>query len=77
MKSDSPGFVRELPIAILILAIILAFVFWPIYRHYKKKAEDLQTTKAQEIELIDEIIEDAPGSADTLESEGDSDDSSD
>ena len=77
MKQDPPGFVRELPIALLLLAVIIVTVFWPIYRHYKKKAEDLQTTKAQEIELIDEIIEDAPGSADTLESEGDSDDSSD
>ena len=77
MKSDSPGFVRELPIAILILAIILAFVFWPIYRHYKKKAEDLRTTKAQEMELIDEIVEDAPENIDESEPNEDSDDSFD
>ena len=50
-REDLPGFVRELPITILTLAIILS-VFWPIYRHYKKKAEELKTTKAQEIELI-------------------------
>ena len=77
MKSDSPGFVRELPIAILILAIILAFVFWPIYRHYKKKAEDLRTTKAQEIEILDELVEEAPESIDEPESEEDPDDFSD
>ena len=73
MKSDSPGFVRELPIAILILAIILAFVFWPIYRHYKKKAEDLRSTKAQEIEILDEIVEDAPGNVDEPEMDGNTD----
>ena len=77
MKYDPPGFVRELPITLLILAIILAFVFRPIYLHYKKKAEELKSSKAQEIELIDEIIEDAPEGLDTPESEGDSDDSSD
>ena len=70
MKSESPGFVRELPIAILILAIIIAFVFWPIYRHYKKKAEELKTTKAQEIEILDELVEEAPESVDESESEG-------
>ena len=77
MKYDTPGFVRELPIAILLLALILAFVFWPIYRHYKKKAEDLRTTKAQEMELIDEIVEDAPENVDGPESNEDSDDSFD
>ena len=73
MKRESPGSVRELPIALLLLALILAFVFWPIYRHYKKKAEELKTTKAQEIEILDEIVEDDPGSADEPESDGDSD----
>ena len=77
MKHDSPGFVRELPLAILLLVLIFAFVFWPIYRHYKKKAEDLRTTKAQEMELIDEIVEDAPGDLDGPESDEDSDDSFD
>ena len=72
MKSDSPGFVRELPIAILTLAII-ASVFWPIYRHYKKKAEELKTTKAQEIEILDEIVEDAPGNVDEPEMDGNTD----
>ena len=62
MKREIPGFVRELPITILILAVIFATVFWPIYRHYIKKAEDLKTTKAQEMELMDEMIEEAPGS---------------
>ena len=62
MKNETPGFMRELPIAFLILALVLAFVFWPIYRHYKKKAEELKTTKSQEMELMDEMIEDAPGS---------------
>ena len=77
MKQDTPGFVRELPIAILILAVIIVTVFWPIYRHYKKEAEDLRSTKAQEIELIDEIIEDAPESLGEPESNGDLDDFSD
>ena len=67
MKYERPGFVRELPFAILILVLIAAFVFWPIYRHYKKKAEDLRTTKAQEMELIDEMVETAPGNLDTSE----------
>ena len=75
-REDLPGFVRELPITILTLAIILS-VFWPIYRYYKKKAEELKTTKAQEMELIDEIIEDAPESLGEPESDGDSDDFSD
>ena len=73
MKREIPGSVRELPIAILLLALILAFVFWPIYRHYKKKAEDLRITKAQEMELIDEIVEDVPGSVDKAETNEDSD----
>ena len=77
MKNETPGFMRELPIAFLILALVLAFVFWPIYRHYKKKAEELKTTKAQEMELIDEIVEDVPGSLNEPESDGDSDDPSD
>ena len=62
MKNESPGFVRELPVAFLILAMILAHVFSPLYRHYKKKAEELKTTKSQEMELMDEMIEDAPES---------------
>ena len=77
MKREIPGFVRELPITILFLAITLAFVFWPIYRYYKKKAEELKTTKAQEMELMDEMIEDAPESLNEPESAGDSDDFSD
>ena len=77
MKNDTPGFMRELPIALLILAIILAFVFWPIYRHYKKKAEELKTTKSQEMELMDEMIEEAPGSLNEPESEGNADNPSD
>ena len=75
-REELPGFVRELPITILTLAI-LASVFWPIYRHYKKKAEELKTTKAQEIELIDEIIEDAPESLGEPESDEVPDDFSD
>lgn len=73
MKPEPPGFVRELPVAILILALILAFVFWPIYRHYKKEAEELRTAKSQEMELIDEIVGEAPGSVDGPESNEDSD----
>ncbi len=77
MKNEPPGFMRELPIAFLILALVLAFVFWPIYRHYKKKAEDLRNTKTQEMEIIDEMIEDAPGSIKEPDSDGDADDLSD
>ena len=77
MKQETPGFVRELPVAFLILAVILAFVFRPIYLHYKKKAEELKTTKAQEMELMDEMIEDAPGSIDEPEPDVDSDDPAD
>ena len=77
MKHDTPGFVRELPITLLILAVIFVFVFWPIYRHYKKKAEDLRSAEDQEIELLNEIVEDAPESLGESESEEDSDDSSD
>jgi len=77
VKQETPGFVRELPVAFLILAVILAFVFRPIYLHYKKKAEELKTTKAQEMELMDEMIEDAPGSIDEPEPDVDSDDPAD
>ena len=42
-----------------------------------KKAEELKTTKAQEMELMDEMIEDVPGSINDPESNGDSDDYSD
>ena len=76
-REELPGFVRELPITILTL-LILASVFSPLYcRYFKKKAEELKTTKAQEIEILDEMIEDAPESADEPESDGDSDDFSD
>ena len=77
MKHDTPGFVRKLPVIILILAVILVTVFRPIYRHYKKKAEELRTAEDQEIAILDEIVEDAPRSVDEPESNGDSDDSSD
>ena len=73
MKREIPGFVRELPVTILILAVILAIVFWPVYRRYIKKAEDLRTAKAQEMELRDEIVEDAPGNADISETNEDPD----
>ena len=73
MKRETPGSVRELPIALLLLALILAFVFWPIYRHYKKRAEDLRATKAQEMELMDEMVEEAPGNLDTSETNEDLD----
>ena len=77
MKREIPGFVRELPITILTL-LILASVFSPLYlRYFKKKAEELKTTKAQEMELMDEMIEDAPESLNEPESAGDSDDFSD
>ena len=79
-REELPGFVRELPITILtilILAVILAHVFSPLYRHYKKKAEELKTTKSQEMELMDEMIEDAPGSIDEPEPDVDSDDPAD
>ena len=75
MKREIPGFVRELPITLLTLAIILS-VFWPIYRHYKKKAEELKTTKAQEMELMDEIVEEASENVDDPGINEDSDGSS-
>ena len=77
MKHDTPGFVRELPVAFLILALIVAFVFLPIYRHYKKKAEDLRSAEDQEIAILNEIVEDGPESIDGPESNGDADDFSD
>ena len=77
MKHDTPKFVRELPITLLILAVIIVTVFWPIYRHYKKKAEELRTAEDQEISILDEIVEDVPGNVDGQESNGDSDGSSD
>ncbi len=79
-REELPGFVRELPITILtilILAGILAHVFSPLYRHYKKKAEELKTTKSQEMELMDEMIEDAPGNVDEPETNENMDDPSD
>ena len=75
-REDLPGFVRELPITILTLAIILS-VFWPIYRYYKKKAEELKTTKAQEMELMVEIVEEAPVNVYRTGTTGDSDDPAD
>ena len=66
-REDLPGFVRELPITILtilILAVILATVFSPLYRHYRKKAEEAQALEAQENVLVQESTETAPGSAD-------------
>ena len=77
MKREIPGFVRELPTAILILAVILASVFSPIYHRYIKKPEDLRTTKAQEMEFTDEIVEDAPVNVDRTGTTGDSDDPAD
>ena len=77
MKREIPGFVRELPITILLLALILALVFSPIYRHYKKKAEELRTAEDQEIAILNEIVEDAPESVDGPGSNEDSDGSSD
>ena len=79
-REELPGFVRELPITILtilILAVILAHVFSPIYRHYKKKAEDFRSAEDQEIAILNEIVEDAPESVDGPGSNEDSDGSSD
>ena len=76
-REELPGFVRELPITILtilILAVILAHVFSPIYRHYKKKAEGNRSRDAQEMLLPDESVEDAPGNVDKSETNEDSDD---
>ena len=78
-REELPGFVRELPVTILtilILTVILAHVFSPIYRHYKKKAEELKTTKAQEMELMDEIVEEASENVDDPGINEDSDGSS-
>ena len=78
-REELPGFVRELPITILtilILAVILAHVFSQIYRHYKKKTEELRTAEDQEIAILNEIVEDAPESVDGSESNEDSDSSS-
>ena len=78
MKREIPGFVRELPITILtilLMALILAHVFSPLYRHYfKKKAEESRSSDAQEMLLPDESFEDAPGNVDAPE--GDTDGSS-
>ena len=77
-REELPGFVRELPITILtilILAVILAHVFSPLYRHYfKKKAEESRSSDAQEMLLPDESFEDAPGNVDKSETNEDSDD---
>jgi len=62
---------------LLILALIIAAVSWPIFRHYKKKAEDLKSAEDQEIEILDELVEGVPGSVDGPESNEDPDSSSD
>ena len=50
---------RELPITILTLALILAIVFWPLYSHcYRKKAEESRARDAQEMTITDESPED-------------------
>ena len=68
-REELPGFVRELPITILtilIYALILASVFWPLYsRYYRKKAEENRTRDAQETTVPVESPEDdsaEPGS---------------
>ena len=79
-REELPGFVRELPITILMIlayAVILAFVFSPIYLGYKKRAEERRARDAQEMTITDESPDDAPESADTLESNEDSGGSSD
>lgn len=76
MKREIPGFVRELPITILtilILAVILAHVFSPLYRHYKKKAEENRGRDVQEMLIPEEMSEDVPGSADNPGMNGDPD----
>ena len=75
-REDLPGFVRELPITILTLALVLT-VFWPLYRHYRKKTEKNRARDVQEMTLTDEIVEDAPGSVDEPGTNGDSDGLSD
>ena len=72
-REELPGFVRELPITILtilILAVILATVFSPLYRRYKKKAERNRSRDAQEMTFPDESAEDASGGIDTPEPGG-------
>lgn len=68
-REELPGFVRELPVTILmilILAVILASVFWPLYsRYYRKKAEESRSRDAQEMTIPVEMSEDdsdEPGS---------------
>ena len=50
MKHEIPGFVRELPITILILILILGFVFSPLYsRWWNRNLEEKPTDDAQEM----------------------------
>ena len=60
-REELPGFVRELPITILTIlihALVLASVFWPLYSHYRKKAEESRARDAQEMTITDESPED-------------------
>ena len=66
-REELPGFVRELPVTILTLALILT-VFWPLYRRYRKKAEESRARDAQEMTIPVEISED---DSDEPESDGD------
>ena len=77
-REELPGFVRELPITILTLALVLT-VFWPLYRCYRKKAEEnrARARDAQEMTITDEIVEDAPGYVDKPGINEDSDSPSD
>ena len=68
-REELPGFVRELPITILTIlihALILATVFWPLYsRYFRKKAEEKRARDAQEMTITVESPEDdsaEPGS---------------
>ena len=80
-REELPGFVRELPftiLTILIMALILASVFWPlISRYYKKRAEGNRSRDAQEILLPDESVKDVPGNVDKAKTNEDSDDRAD
>ena len=75
-REELPGFVRELPVTILTLALVLT-VFWPLYCCYRKKAEENRARDAQEMTITEEIVEDAPGNVDEPGTSGDSDGLSD
>lgn len=50
MKREIPGFVRELPITILVLILVFGVVFWPLYsRLWNRNSEEKQTDDAQEM----------------------------